>query len=298
MTCWQRRGVRSSTIKPIQLSRAEIAWLKLSAQNAQKIENVWVRRFDAAIKDMDEWVFKALWERGRFAHDEIDFLDLVIEHSYRTMVESTRDAEKSPGEQTRSALAGPPNSRIPRGLKALKEAYDLWRKRRNLTPRQKTIAKKMKDAYIKRVESIWERFGETFRQGKSYNLNDVREVLRKGDMAESRVHTIVQTETTHYYNKARRDLYDQSNDVTHYLFMSIRDQATTKWCKTRHGVVYAKGDPLLETETPPCHWNCRSEILPLTPQNPRHLALINDKSRARRHRTCEPLPPGWNRRAA
>jgi uncharacterized protein with gpF-like domain len=105
---------------------------------------------------------------------------------------------------------------------------------------------------------------------------------------------IVATETTRYYNDVRHEIYSQSEDINHFLFMSIRDFRTTEWCKTRNGLVYKKEDPLYLREKPPCHWNCRSEMVPLTDVNPRHEKMINDPSIARRNNKCKPLPPGWN----
>lgn len=165
--------------------------------------------------------------------------------------------------------------------------------------RQKEIAEKIKKAYIKKVQSVWVKYGEEFRSGITAETTEaVRQIKEGADVVYSRAKMIVETETTYYYNKSRRTVYDESPDVTHYLFVSVRDHATTKWCKTRHGLVYKKGDPLLDKETPPIHWNCRSEILPLTWHNPAHRKLIEDLSRRRRNNTCEPLPPGWTTRAA
>lgn len=282
------------------LSTQERVWLSSSARQAQRLETTWKNRFDAYLRTLDAEVFKSLVEHGRVDAGSVDFLPLVLEHSYRVMSESFATAQH--GLQVGGfdlKMAAPRDRSIPRNLKDLKILWDSWQRKKNIPQRQKRTAEKIRKAYLDRVQSVWDKHGEDFREGKEYNADKVRDVLStQGDMARSRVNTVVQTETTYYYNRARRTLYDQSPDVTHYLFVAIRDQATTKWCKSRQGIVYKKGDPLLDDETPPIHWNCRSEILPLTMQNPRHLKLIQDKSRDRRHHHCEPLPSGWKRRAA
>lgn len=267
-----------------------------SAKDAQKLETEWLNRLDAQLRKFDELVFEQLYERGVFRAHEIDFLPFVLEHSFEAMSEGLREVRRYSPEEPHSKLAGPPRGpRVPLTLGELKALYDKWRKRRDVPPRQKKIAEKLKRDYLKRVQSVWQRHSEDFRQSKVFNMDAVREVFRsQGDMARSRARTIVQTETTFYYNKVRRDYYDRSGDVTHYLFVAIRDKATTKWCSTRQGVVFEKGTKLLEQNTPPCHWNCRSEMLPLTPLNPRHLAMIKDPSRKPSNRHLHPLPKGWN----
>jgi SPP1 gp7 family putative phage head morphogenesis protein len=279
------------------LSIGERLELVNSSKRIERIERGYIERFNDLINQYDEKTFHSLWAHGRINTEEIDFLPLVLEQSFRTMMAAIKDGLNS-GTEVRLAhrFASIPGVRIPRSLAELKDLYDLWRSGRKVPNRQKIIAARIKRAYLKRVQSVWARHSEAFRQGATFNLNEVREVLRTdGDMAKARVETIVRTESTNYWNKGRRVLYDRSPDVTHYLFVALRDKATTRWCKTRQGLVYAKNDPLLKKETPAIHYGCRSEILPLSTLNPRHLNLINDKTRARRNNRCAPLPPGWGK---
>lgn len=281
------------------LSTSERVRLREAAREASFLERKWRHRFNEHIAAYDAWVFENLVQNGRFAESQIDFLPLVLRHSYEATATGMRTARKDADEQRLPAkLSTPTGPRIPRNLGDLKRLYDRWKKKaKDAPPRQREIAEKLKKAYLNRVQSVWDKHGQDFREGKEFSRDAVADVLRRtGDMARARAETIVQTETTYYYNKARRTVYDRSDDVTHYLFVAIRDKATTKWCKSRQGLVYAKGDPLLEKETPPIHWNCRSEILPLSEINPRHLQLIEDSSRWRRNHRCEPLPAGWGKR--
>jgi SPP1 gp7 family putative phage head morphogenesis protein len=107
---------------------------------------------------------------------------------------------------------------------------------------------------------------------------------------------IVATETTRYFNQARQAFYDEVPSVTHYLFIAIRDHRTTKWCKSRNGLVFEKGTELFKRNRPPTHYNCRSEIVPLNRFNPRHKAMIDDKSIQAKNNKMEPLLPGWNKK--
>jgi SPP1 gp7 family putative phage head morphogenesis protein len=280
------------------LSTGERVRLREESKKATTLERFWRARFDEEIRRLDNWVFRDLVENGRYAESEIDFTQVVVEHSFAAMALGMRSAKKELGAQFLSRLAKPPGpTRIPRSLAELRVLYDRWRRKRDLPPRQKAIAEDLKKAYLARVQSVWEKYGDDFRSGKTYDRDQVRKVLQsKGDMARARAAMIVQTETTLYYNRARRAVYDRSGDVTHYLFVALRDKATTKWCRSRQGLVFEKGTVLLDTNQPPCHWNCRSELLPLSPLNPGHLKMIDDPSRRASNRRLEPLPPGWTRR--
>jgi SPP1 gp7 family putative phage head morphogenesis protein len=279
-----------------RLGTGDQAFIRNAAREASSLESKWMRRLNDFMDKLDEKVFFQLLHDGRFDETEVNFELFIVEFSIDVTVKSYESAQAN-RLGSKSKLAKPPEFHIPKGFRDLKDKYDYWRKKNKLTPRQKAIAKRMKKFYLKRCQSIWSKYGQEFREGRTFSPKVMRDFLRdRGEMNEGRAQTIVRTETTYYYNNARRQFYDQSKDVTHYLFVSIRDHATTAWCKTRQGLVYKKGDPLLDKETPPIHWNCRSELLPLTPANPRHRQLIEDKSLDRRNHRCEPLPKDWKGR--
>ena len=269
--------------------------INLSKQQ-ESLEAKWQRKMKEEIQKITTELMKNAKTTGKLKFSEVDFSEIVMAHSFEVLKSGINSAQKRP--QVRAErLAGPPKSQIPRSMKALRIMWDKWRTIGKMPPRQKSIAEKLKKAYLKKVQSVWVKYGDEFRSGITESATRAVEKIQEGaDVIYSRAKMIVETETTYYYNRARRDIYDESPDVTHYLFVAIRDHATTKWCKTRNGLVYAKGDPLLETETPPIHWNCRSEILPLTAHNPNHRKLIEDPSRKRRNHKCFPLPKGWTGR--
>lgn len=270
--------------------------LAASSKAIDRLERIFKDEFAKRIRQLDTSVFADLFDHGRFPESSVDFLPLVLEHSYRVLALGMRSAEDDLQGAEVSMSGKPPSTRVPRSLRELKELYDQW-KRVKAPPRQAAIAEDLRKAYLKRVQSVWEKYGDDFRKGKEFTPARVRDVLRdRGDMARARAETIVQTETTHYYNKARRTIYERSPDVTHFLFVAIRDRATTAWCRSRQGVVFEKGTALFLKNVPPCHWNCRSEILPLTAQNPRHRVLIYDRNLRAENRALVPLPSGWNRR--
>ena len=280
----------------------DLARLAHSAREAQKLENKWDARIAAYIADKTEKIILSL-EEGNGITADLDFEQILTEQQFDVMIRAEQIARE--GEelvQARKRLAYLPKAKVPGSLKDLMRLYDEWRHKRYRSKRAKTQAKAIKKAYLEKVQDVWRKYSEDFRAGDAYTQAEVKRKLRDASQtATSRAQTIVRTETTNYYNEARKKFYDQSQDVTHYLFVAVRDAATSEWCtpntingkRGRHGLVYAKNDPLLEKERPACHWNCRSELLPLTPANPSHLRLIKNPAIQRRNVTCAPLPKQW-----
>ncbi len=191
---------------------------------------------------------------------------------------------------------------LPRSFSEIRKLYDRYKKTGKLPKPLKVQAAKIKDLYLKKTQSVWKKYASAFREGDEFTQEFVlRKIENAAETVKSRAKTIVRTETTNYYNQTRREIYDQSDAIWGYLFLAIRDQGTTKWCsdkvrdgkRGRHGLVYQKGDPLTDKETPSCHWNCRSEFTPLTMFNPRHRILIENLRLRRSAHKCHPLPEGW-----
>lgn len=277
------------------LDPAEVSEAIHLAKKAQKIENKWIIKTESFYRKTAEYVADLLTKSVFIEASKIDIESLFVEHAFDVMFEAFETTHSLPKVPNGAKLAYPKGP-MPRSLKQLMVLWDKWRKKGDAPPRQKAIANKIKKKYLQKVQEVTKTYNDRTRRGEVVSKKEVADMLVSRSKAEAaRSKTIVETETTRYWNTIRRDAYDSSPDVTHYLFVSIRDAATTKWCKTRTGLVYSKTDPLLDKETPPIHWNCRSEILPLTPLNPRHLKLIENESLRRRNHSPERLPPEWNR---
>jgi SPP1 gp7 family putative phage head morphogenesis protein len=277
------------------LGAREATHVLLLSKQQGKLEKQWVSHMRALIATMTIRILDNAQQTGRLKLDGVDFGPILMEHSYAIMragIESTEHVQVR-----HEQLAAPPAGKVPRSLKKLREWWDHYRKTNKIPPRQRKLADDLRKAYVDKLQEVWRKKAEAFLTGGVANQREVVAAIQRGaDVTYSRAKMIVETETTHYFNKARRQIFDASPDVTHYLFVAIRDHATTKWCSTRQGLVYAKDDPILDVETPPVHFNCRSELLPLTPHNANHLRLIQDPTRARRNNTPEPLPEGWTKR--
>lgn len=283
----------------IRLDHQDRVRLKQSSQEAQHLENKWKAAFWKVLQGYTDEIVAHIADTDELPNlKKFDFVDLVMAQTFDVMNTAAETAsghlELLQDPATVNLAKKPPKSVLPRSLGHIREMYDLWKRKRYVPPRQALLAENIKKAYLKKVKDVFAVYSEPWKEGKTTAVAKLREDMQKAaKVGLNRASTIVETETTNNYNQIRREIYDQSPDVVAYLFVSVRDMATTKWCSTRNGLVYHRGDPHLKTETPAIHWNCRSEILPLTRFNPRHLAMINDPALDRRNNHCEPLPKGW-----
>lgn len=271
--------------------------LARSEDAAQKLENKYVRKFDEAFKEINDKAIKAL-EQGR--QPDLSDLEIIIgEMFFETYFKAIKIAQDESELDKKQRLA---SKLFPKGFATIQKWYDYFKKKKQLPPAQKKMYEGLKKEYLKKTRAAWDKYGEAYRTGKTASRVEAAEEIRKAAQTTvARSKTIARTETTNGYNATRKAYFDRSPEVTHYLFLAVRDLRTTSWCtpktiqglRGRHGLVYAKDDPLCAKETPACHWNCRSTFVPLTPFNPNHKRFIENKSIQRRTHQCYPLPKGW-----
>lgn len=294
----------------------DVMRLKKSAEKADELENKFRNKMKKYYSNIDEEIETSLMIYNSLDYVNFDITDMLMLQQFEVMAESIKIAEgdkKKLKKTPASKLAKAPTkkkkkatkkkarkvaqAKTPTSFAELMSMWDEWRQTRKPSKRVKGIADGVRKEYLKKTQQVWKKYAKNFLNGGIEQKRDiVKRVKEAGRTTWGRAKTIVETETTYYYNKTRKNIYDKSPDVTHYLYVAIRDAATTKWCKDRNGLVYEKGSEILKDETPPVHWNCRSELLPLTKQNPGHARLINDRSKQRANRKPAPLPPGWKGR--
>lgn len=275
--------------------------LSNASQEAAQMEYTWGKAVREALNAYTNQLIATLEKTGEMPELRgPDLADLLVRHSFHVLERSLQTAESDCEKYINpiTKLAKPP-ARVPRSLIDLQKLWDHYRRKKHIPARQRALAESIRKNYLKKVQDVWRRHSEEFRSGDVFHQEAVvRKIQKAASVTQSRAKMIVETETTKYYNQARKQVYDASPDVTHYLFLAIRDKATTKWCKSRNGLVYIKGQAVTDRELPPIHWNCRSEMLPLVASNPAHLKLIKNLGIQRARHRCEPLPKGWNRIAA
>lgn len=276
------------------LGKAEARRIVKMAEEVEDQEKANRRRIEKAMEDIETRALGDLLRDGKVSSKTLEVLDQAMMWNwFSTMERAIRETHYQEKSKRFSKL---PKGTIPTSLEELKKLWDRWRKKKVMTQREKVLSDRVKKQYIKKVQDVWVKYSEDYRSGDVFTQQEIRRKIREaGKMPSARAATIANTETTRYWNQARKEIYDRSPDVTHYLFMAIRDARTTEWCKTRHGLVYEKDQEVTRREQPPIHWNCRSEIVPLTPTNSRHRELIEDPSKQRDRHRPKPLPPGWNR---
>jgi len=297
---------KQNLYKTVRLVGKDHARLLVSfAAEQESIEVLWKKRIRKYINRVNDYVAAHLFRYGRMPAD-FSFDDLIMDHYFdvnKKSISSTDKELKFLEPSDKRLAAKPPSMKVPSSLEKLQRTYDAFKNKGDMPSRQKAFADKIKKAYIKKCQSVWQQFTESFRDGEVFDKEEAIKVISDASRGvASRTNTIIETETTNYYNGVRREIYDKANVVTHYLFLAIRDHGTTHWCsdkvvkgkRGRHGLVYKKGDLITDKETPAIHWNCRSEYVPLTPFNPRHKKLIEDDKLQRRNNVCHPLPKGWD----
>lgn len=312
------------------LPAADVVRLRGAAKDMQRIENKYTATISRILQNATQATLDALLE-GRPVPDLAALDRVMVDHAYETMASALTEAQSaipfaaqpagrplpksgirlSAGEPSKiwrpgDSLPAKPASNqgpkigIPVDMPTLRATWDRVRKNPREAPRPSAFAKRIKYAYLKKIQAVWRTLSRDFRDGKKADQEAVKAAIEDAArVATSRAKTIVATETTRYQNEVRKAYYDKVDLVTHYLFVAIRDSHTTKWCADkdrggRNGLVYKKGDEVTARETPPVHYGCRSEMTPLLRINPAHQRLINDPSRQRANRKPEPLLPHWN----
>ena len=260
--------------------------LARSAKTAQKVEAAFVARVRVEIAKTLDNIIHAARNDGAMPH--VDFEKIYMQ----CMLEALKK-----GYETRPVIRLASDRGYPPGRDEKKQTlFEKWKELadRGYKPKRiKELARKTAKKFtaaVERFRSMWKEQPEV--QGDKEWAKEL--LIKELHAPESYAKMVVATETTRAYNAARIDYYEQVPSVTHYLFISIRDNRTTDWCKTRQHLIYKSGSALLKKNTPPLHPYCRSEIVPLNKHNPRSVLLINDESMWAENNHPAPLLPGWN----
>lgn len=272
------------------------------AKKQDALENKWDHEARKLTDEVHKWIDKSIVEDGKPMVPDKLFQEYVLSHYFNVVSEAVESTQEELAViDTEKRLARPV---IPRSLAEVRKIYDRWRRTGRMPKGLGSLANKIRDQYLKKVNKAWRNYAQDFINGVDADRAAIVEKIKQAaDTSTARAKTIVRTETTNYYNDVRTEIYDQTDGVWGYLFLAIRDSGTTRWCterviqgkRGRHGLVYKKGDPLTTEEQPSCHWNCRSGFTPLTIYNPRHKRLIEDVTKHRRSHQCYPLPPEFRR---
>lgn len=132
------------------------------------------------------------------------------------------------------------------------------------------------DGYIPKLagnlrESVLEKTRDVLRKSMldGSTLQERMKALRDSSpelsrMTDRRIEAIARTEITRADTYGRLISMKKDDDVIGVEFSAILDDRTTDICESRNGLIMRLDDPRLPENTPPCHVQCRSMLLPLT----------------------------------
>jgi SPP1 gp7 family putative phage head morphogenesis protein len=114
---------------------------------------------------------------------------------------------------------------------------------------------------------------------------DLEDDFRRFGQVRTRI--IARTESNKAFNWGRRYRFDKSAAIAGYRYSAILDERTTDICTNLHGHSWEIGDPGLNENTPPNHYQCRSVLVPISkyvtwefdPPSAGWEALLPDKER-------------------
>src|SRR6185369_13186171 len=201
-----------------------------------QLEQRWKSKFDALFNSLIEDVLDTIEEHGelRIHNDLADRIgELLLEHELETVVAATTTI--TPAEYVRAAKGD--DKKWPTDLARIRALWDQWRHTGRLPGRTQKQAEAIKTLYIRRVQQAWQRHGQDFTQGNrvagrhakevepvngisdngraivwnpsAFDRDAARAAIEKAfAVPKQRAKTIVETETTRYYNTVRINTYN------------------------------------------------------------------------------------------
>jgi SPP1 gp7 family putative phage head morphogenesis protein len=235
---------------------------------------------------------------GRLVEPDLTELNEVGRRFYLRVIEGGWREANAEDREIRAAASRQRLASLPKGrIRPLEFLVDLF-KDKNTWPRilkrSEKLMDRLRNAYLRKIKRRFEEVVPRMLTGEASPAEVKKELSEAWQSSESRVENIFRTETTRYFTETQLSYFDDNDEIIGFLFDSVGDSGQSNWCRSRHGLVYRPGTELLRKNSPPCHWNCRSHLIPLanTETNRRMLA---DPERDPEKRSVEPLPRGWER---
>lgn len=130
------------------------------------------------------------------------------------------------------------------------------------------------------VTQAWEAIDRAVEQGTTFEdfVADVGDQLESswGGEIPGRLETVFRTNVMGAYNAGRMELIndpDVKEARPFWRFDGIGDSRQSEICEPLDGTVLAADDPFWAKHTPPLHFNCRSVITPLDPEEAAELGI-------------------------
>ena len=278
---------------PFRLPKGKRAKVNRTLQRKETVVRDASTRMEKTMRAAINQIAEHYQRTGRYADPDLSQMETDGEMFYRAVVTAAfLDAEdlkgRKPGKKRLSKLPfGIPNS-----LRSLEQIFRDSRYWPKVLKRNKLLTDKLRKAYLAKLRKKFQTVVPMLTQG-FMSVEDVKEKLQEEwQTSRARVETIFRTETTTYFTKTQIAYFKGDDAILGFIFDSIIDKARTPICKSRHGLVYRPDSPLLQKNQPPCHFNCRSHLIPLA-NTPANRKMLEDPQRDPTIRKVIPLPPGW-----
>jgi SPP1 gp7 family putative phage head morphogenesis protein len=235
-------------------------------------------------------------KRGKFQDVPIDELDGVGERFYRKTITAAYHSAETEAEKPDAPAKAKLEAGLPVGLpRTLPGLEKLFRDRRFwplIMKRSKKLVDRIRKSYLEKLRVRFNLIMPRILDG-TMSPKEVEVKLQEGWSASApRVRNIFRTESTKYFTEVQVRFFADDADIIGFLFDADIDRATTKICRSRHGLIFKPGTASLAKSTPPCHYNCRSHLIPLA-NTERNRKMVREPSRDPAKRHLEPLLPGW-----
>ena len=259
-----------------------------------------VKRMDAVMAEAVDYILEHYQKSGRLVLPSLHSMDGVSESFYRDVLHQafySSEDEKSSQEKHEPVKEEVKHlSRLPIGIpKTLVGLEKLFRDRRywpKIMKRSKMLTDRIRKVYLRKLQTKFKSILPKLDTNDLSPKEARSQLMEAWKATKPRVELIFRTETSTYFGKTQVAFFNGDKDIIGFLFDSIRDRASTIWCRDRHGLVYRPGTKELRINTPACHWMCRSHLIPLA-DTPENRKLLEDASRNPAHRHVTPLPAGW-----
>jgi SPP1 gp7 family putative phage head morphogenesis protein len=281
------------------------AWRKkLIAQKFQRKAKV----INSAVDEMEKVVFAAIdyviyhyRQTGMYVDPPLTAMELVGESFYRDVLkEAIEDAEDQKAQQGgRKRLAKWPTG-IPTTIRGLEQIFRDRRYWPTIMRRSKKLVDRMRKSYVQKLRRKFRDLIPRLIDGDISPEEAKAKMVLDWQATKPRVETIFRTETTTYFAKTQVAYFKGDEDILGFLYDSVKDQARTDICRSRHGLIYRPdhtGDHSIAYNTPALHFNCRSHLIPLT-NTAANRKLVEDPNRDPINKAVAPLPPGWSKQGS
>lgn len=263
-----------------------------------KVVNHAVKESERVMKEAIDKIIDHGVLTGQFNPPSLNELYMISERFYRHVITEAYDScqEEKEKQQGKKRLAKFPKG-LPKSFEKLDQIFGDKKYWSKIMSRSKKLTDRLRKGYLRKLEIKFKKLIPEIRAGNISPSDAKKYMMESWQSSRSRVEMIFRTETTSYFGKTQTAFFRSDKEIIGFLFDSVRDTARTDICRTRHGMIYRRdhtGKDSIEYNSPACHYNCRSHLIPLanTPENGK---LLEDPARdpAKNRSKIAPLMPGW-----